>query len=180
VCTGLFDEPTSNDHLRQRSTATWMLRVQNVRDSLRRQVAPDCQVHHKDRRSQRSTAPNPISRLTWHAPDNEQCNVRCARRQRTQPTTRIVIEAINILNHHHSSHPSFLLSTLNTRANNTLQRHIQSLQSSQSGIIKSSDQKCLVTWERVICVSFVALIAWLFSSSLSKLSKCFVKQARDT
>jgi hypothetical protein len=32
----------------------------------------------------------------------------------------------------------------------------------------------------VICVSFVALVAWLLSSSPSNLSKCFVKQARDT
>jgi hypothetical protein len=32
----------------------------------------------------------------------------------------------------------------------------------------------------VICVSFVALVAWLLSSSPSKLSKCFVNQARDT
>jgi hypothetical protein len=32
----------------------------------------------------------------------------------------------------------------------------------------------------VICVSFVALVAWLLSSSHSNLSKCFVKLARDT
>jgi hypothetical protein len=32
----------------------------------------------------------------------------------------------------------------------------------------------------VICVCFVALVAWLLSSSHSKLLKCFVKQARDT
>jgi hypothetical protein len=31
----------------------------------------------------------------------------------------------------------------------------------------------------VICVSFVALVAWLLSLSSYKLSKCFVKQARD-
>jgi hypothetical protein len=32
----------------------------------------------------------------------------------------------------------------------------------------------------VICVCFVALVAWLLSFSHSKLLKCFVKQARDT
>jgi hypothetical protein len=32
----------------------------------------------------------------------------------------------------------------------------------------------------VICVYFVALVAWLLSSSHSNLSKCFVKRARDT
>jgi hypothetical protein len=31
----------------------------------------------------------------------------------------------------------------------------------------------------VTCISFVALIAWVLSSSLSKLSECFVKFARD-
>jgi hypothetical protein len=42
-------------------------------------------------------------------------------------------------------HPSFPLSTLNTGAKNTFQRHIQSHQSSPSATIKSSDQKGLVT-----------------------------------
>jgi hypothetical protein len=41
-------------------------------------VPPDCPVHHKDRRLQQSMAPNPNGRLTWNAPDNEQCHVRCA------------------------------------------------------------------------------------------------------
>jgi hypothetical protein len=66
--------------------------------------------------------------------------VRCAHRQKAQPTTRIVVGAINTPNHHHSRHPSFPLSTLNTRAKNTFQRHIQSFQSSPSPIIKTSDQ----------------------------------------
>jgi hypothetical protein len=33
--------------------------------------------------------------------------------------------------------------------------------------------------ERVICVSFVAIVAWLLSSSRSNLSKRIVKQTRD-
>jgi hypothetical protein len=69
--------------------------------------------------------------------------VRCACRRRTQPIARIVVGAINTPDHHHSSHPSFPLSTFNTKAKITLQRHIQSLQSSPSAIIKSGDQKCL-------------------------------------
>jgi hypothetical protein len=43
-------------------------------------------------------------------------------------------------NHYHSMHPSFPLSTLNTRAKNTFQRHIQSFQSSPSPTLKRSDQ----------------------------------------
>jgi hypothetical protein len=106
--------------------------------------------------------------------------VRCAHRQSSQLMAKIVVGAINTPNHHHSNHPSIPLSLFNTRANNTLQGRNQSLQSSPSSKIKSSDQKCLVTWERVTCVSFVALVAWLLSFSPSNLSKCFVKQARDT
>jgi hypothetical protein len=103
--------------------------------------------------------------------------VRCAHRQSSQPTARIVVGAINTPNQNHSSHPSIPLSSFNTRAKNTLQKHNQSLQFSPSSKIKSSDQKGLVTWERVTCVS---IVAWLLSSSPSNLSKCFVKQARDT
>jgi hypothetical protein len=35
-------------------------------------VPPDCPMPQEDRRLQRSTAPNPNGRLTWHSPDNEQ------------------------------------------------------------------------------------------------------------
>jgi hypothetical protein len=106
--------------------------------------------------------------------------IRCAHQQQSQPTTRKWLEAINTPNHLHSSHPSFSLFSFNTRAKNILQRHNQSIQSSPSSKIKSSDQKSLVTWERVICVSFVALVSWLLSSSHSNLSKWFVKLVRDT
>ena len=140
-------------------------------------MPPDCPVPQEDRILQQSTSPNPNGQLTWHAPDSEHCCVRCAHQQSSQPTARIVVGAINTPNHQHSSHPSIPLSSFNTREKNTLQRHNQSLQSSPSSKIKSSDQKCLVTLERVIRVSFVA---WLLSSSPSNLSKCFVKQARDT
>jgi hypothetical protein len=66
--------------------------------------------------------------------------VHCVRRHRAQATTKIVVGDINTPNLHYSMHPSFPLSTLNTRAKNTLQRHIQSFQSSPSPTIKTSDQ----------------------------------------
>jgi hypothetical protein len=40
-------------------------------------VPPDCPVQLQDKGFQRSTAPNPNGVLTWHAPDSEQCPVRC-------------------------------------------------------------------------------------------------------
>jgi hypothetical protein len=40
-------------------------------------VPSDSPVPQEDRRLQRSTAPNPNGRLTWHSPDSEQCSVRC-------------------------------------------------------------------------------------------------------
>jgi hypothetical protein len=149
------------------------LKCQKVRDSLQCQITPDCPVHHMNRRLQCSTAPNSNSQMTWHAPDSEQCavsgvhrTVRCAHRQTEQPMTRIVVGAINTPNHLHSSHPSFPLSTLNTRAKNTLQRHIQSLQSSPSAIIKSSDQKCFSDLrEGDLCFNCYScfLVAFFFS-----------------
>jgi hypothetical protein len=39
---------------------------------------------------------------------------------------------------------------------------------------------CLMTWERVFCVSLLLLLLGLLYSSDSKLIKCFVKLARDT
>jgi hypothetical protein len=44
-------------------------------------VPPDCPVPQEDKGLQWSTTPNPNSRLTWHAPDSEQCYVRCAHQQ---------------------------------------------------------------------------------------------------
>jgi hypothetical protein len=53
------------------------LKRQKSEDSLRRQVAPDCSVQQKDKRLQRSTAPNPNGRPAWHSPDSVQWSVRC-------------------------------------------------------------------------------------------------------
>jgi hypothetical protein len=52
-------------------------------------------VPQEDKGLQWSTAPNSNSRLTRHAPDSEQCHVRFAHRQQSQPTTRKWLEAIN-------------------------------------------------------------------------------------
>jgi hypothetical protein len=43
-------------------------------------VAPDCPVQLQKKGLQRSTAPNPNGVLMWHAPDSEQCPVRCTTR----------------------------------------------------------------------------------------------------
>jgi hypothetical protein len=40
-------------------------------------MPPDCPVPQEDKGLQRSTTPNPNGLLMWHAPDNEQCHVRC-------------------------------------------------------------------------------------------------------
>jgi hypothetical protein len=101
-------------------------------------VPLDCPVPQEDKWLQRSTTPNPNGWLTWHAPDNDKCYVRCAYRQQSQPTARKCLEAINTPNHLHSSHPSLPHISFNTRAKNTLQRHNQSIQSPTSSKIKSS------------------------------------------
>jgi hypothetical protein len=61
-------------------------------------VPPDCPVLQEDKGLQRSTARNPNGLLTWQAPDNEQCHVRCTTGLFGVPsaaTTRIVVVAIN-------------------------------------------------------------------------------------
>jgi hypothetical protein len=103
--------------------------------------------------------------------------IRRAHRQSSQPTARIVVGAINTPNHHHSSqskHPTLFIQYKS-------KEYTLKTQSKHSILFKFQNQikwsKCLVTWERVTYVSFVA---WLLSSFLSNLSKCFVKKARDT
>jgi hypothetical protein len=94
----------------------------------------------KDKGFQRSTAPNPNGPLTWHAPDTEQCPFRRTTRLSGAPspaTTRIVVGAINTPNHLHSSHPSFLNFTFNTRAIAFTPRHIIKIKSPPSLKINS-------------------------------------------
>jgi hypothetical protein len=181
--------PWSNGRLHQRSTAVdcaavWSVRSQKTVCDVRSYQTVRCTKRIDDFSVQQLQTPTIDWRGTHRTVNNRVSGahrtVPCAHRQTKQPTTRMLVGAINTPNHLHSSKPSFPLSTFNTRSNNTIQRYIQSLQSSPSAIIKSSDQKCLVTWERVICVSFVSLVAWLLCFSSSYLSKCFVKQERDT
>jgi hypothetical protein len=169
---GLSGEPTSNGRLHQWSTT---ITVCSVRRS---EIVCDVRCHRtvqcttmtcefNGRLLQTPTVGwRGTHRIVNSAMSSAHRTVRCARRQRSQPTTRIVVGAINTPIHHHSRNPSFPLSTFNTRAKNTLQKHIQSLQSSPSAIINSSDQKCLVTWERVIlCFNYCSccLVAFFFS-----------------
>jgi hypothetical protein len=61
-------------------------------------VPLDYPVPQKDKVLQRSIAPNPNRQLTWHTPDNEQCNVWCGTGLSGVPsiaTPRIVVGAIN-------------------------------------------------------------------------------------
>jgi hypothetical protein len=72
------------------------LKRQKSEGSLRCQVAPDCPVHHKDRRLQRSTTPNLNGRLTWHAPDSEQCYVQCTTGLSVMPIDREVSQRLKL------------------------------------------------------------------------------------
>jgi hypothetical protein len=171
--------PRRNGQLRQRSTAPQSDR-QRSEDSLQCQITPNCRVHQKDRSFQCQQLQTPT--VGWRGTHRTvNSGVRCAHRQSSQPMTRIVVGDINI-----SQPPAFKPSkhlTLFIQYKSkeyTPKDTFKAIWSSPSSIIKSSDQKCLVTWERVICVSFVALVAWLLSSFLSNLSKWFVKLARDT
>jgi hypothetical protein len=106
----------------------------------RSQNAPNYPVPQEDKGLQRSTAPNPNGLLASHAPDSEQCHVRCTTRLSGVPsttTTRIVVGAINTPNHHHSSYPSFQPFTFNTRAKAYTPRHNQKIKSSPNLKINS-------------------------------------------
>jgi hypothetical protein len=82
----------------------------------------------EDKGLQRSTAPNPNGQLTWHAPNTEQCHVRCTTGLSGAPSTaitRIVVGAINTPNDLHSSLPSFLNFTFVAKAKDYTPRHSQ-------------------------------------------------------
>jgi hypothetical protein len=133
--TELSDETTSNGHIRPTVDCDWLhhsVKRQKSEDILRRQVAPGCLVCHQTIQCTKRT--DNFNGQQLQTPTVGWCGmrrtvnssvprvhrtVRCAHRQRTQPTARMLVGAINTLqrsNHHHSSHPSFPLSTLNTRA----------------------------------------------------------------
>jgi hypothetical protein len=152
VCTGLSSEPRANNHLHQWSTTTRLPWVRDIRSS---ETVSDVRSHRTVRcatglsgatQGQGNQTVDSNGKLTWQAPDTEQCcvvahrTVRCSCRYKAQPTARIVVGDINTPNHHHSMHTSFPLSILNTRAKNTFPRHIQSFQSSPSPTIKTIDQ----------------------------------------
>jgi hypothetical protein len=132
--TGLSDEPTTNGLLHQWSTATTtanIRRSETVRKSQRRQVAPNCPVRHRGRQIQRSTATDANDRVTWKAPDNEQCCVRCAADCLVRPSTESCYFLSNVYNcgggYKYTPTTSiqhtqaFNTSTFNTRARNSFQ-----------------------------------------------------------
>jgi hypothetical protein len=91
----------------------------------------------------------PHGRLTWQAPDNEQCHVQCAPDCPVHPSTEsycfmsndyIVGRAINTPNHLHSAHPCIQYIHIQYKSKEFITRHIQSFQSSLSVTIKTSDQ----------------------------------------
>jgi hypothetical protein len=95
--------PWRNGRLHQWSTAG--LRPHSAAQEVRRQstttgrtrlsgVPPDCPVHHKDRRLQRSAAQNPNGRLTWHALDDEQWSVWCTTGLSGVPIDRAVSQRL--------------------------------------------------------------------------------------
>jgi hypothetical protein len=97
--TGLSGELSEQLSSPQRSTAG--LRSQYAASEVRRQsttigrtglsgVPPDYLVCQKDRRLQQSTTPKSNGRLTWHAPDSEQCCVRCTTGLSGVPIDRVV------------------------------------------------------------------------------------------
>jgi hypothetical protein len=99
-----------------------------------------CLVQLEDKGLQWSTTPNPNgswrgthrilnSAMSGAPPDYLMCH--------RQPTTRIVVGAINTPKHLHSSHPSFLNFTFNTRAIAFTPRHIPKIKSSPSLKINS-------------------------------------------
>jgi hypothetical protein len=119
----------SNGQMQQRSTAMNSKKVNSVqvrRQSSKVRTHRTCQkaeqpspVQQKDKRLQRSTAPNPNDLLMWQASDSEQCPVRCTTGLSGVPsiaTTGILVGAINTPNHLYSSHPSLLHYLFNTRA----------------------------------------------------------------
>jgi hypothetical protein len=129
-------------------------------------VPPDCPVPQEDKGLQWSTAPNPNGLLMWRAPDNEQCHVWCTTRLFGVPVNSRVsqqmnwwVGAINTPDHLHSSHPSFLNSTFNTRAKAFTPIHIPKIKSSPTS---KSTQLLSDLREGVLC-SFIAWIALFFS-----------------
>jgi hypothetical protein len=143
-------------------------------------VASDCPVQQEDKGLQRSTPPNPNGQLTWHAPDTEQCPVRCTTGLSSVPsiaTARIVVAAINT-----HRPPTFKPSKFSELHIQYKSKRLHSKTQSIDQILSKPPNQlnCLVTWERVFCVLLLLLLLGLLSCSHYYFSKCFVKLARDT
>jgi hypothetical protein len=128
---------------------------------LQSQNAPDCLVPQEDKGLQWSTGPNPNGQLTWHAPDNEQCHVRC-----TTGLSGVPIDNNDwnsAWGYKYPQPPPFKPSKTPTLLIQYKSKTIHSKTQSKDQILSKlqNQLKYLVTWERVFCVSFVALVAWI-------------------
>jgi hypothetical protein len=175
VCTGQCSvSQRSNGQMRQQWTAMLdqQCTVQKSEVRLRSQNAPDCPVQLEDKGLQRSTAPNPNGQMTWHAPNTEQCHIRCTTGLSGVPSTstaRIVVGAINTL-----QPPPFKSSKFSE-----LHIHCKSKGKHSKDTTKAFNQ-LQAPCERIICVLLLLLLLGLLAPSYSHSSKCFVKLARDT
>jgi hypothetical protein len=166
----MSDEPRSNGNLRQQSTGKDEQCASEVRTCLVCHRTVRCIYKTKNFNGQPLQTPT----MCWRG-THRTMNIVLSGAPSTA-TTRIVVGATNTPNHLHSSHPSFMNSTFNTRA-----KAISNAHSIDQVLSKPPNQlNCLVTGERVFCVLLLLLFLGLLSSSHSYFSKCFVKLARDT
>jgi hypothetical protein len=116
-------------------------------------------VPQEDKGIQRSTAPNPNRLLTWQAPDEGQCHVRCTTGLSGVPsttTTRIEVEGYK-----YPQPPPFKPSKFSELHIQYKSKSIHSKTHPKDQILSKPQNQlnCLVTLERVFSVSFVALVA---------------------
>jgi hypothetical protein len=116
---------------------------------------------------------NPNGWATWLV----HRTVWCAHRQQPPPTVVWWLRAINTPNHHHSKHPSFQLSTFNTRASAFSPRH-NSIESKPLQV--PNPFQSLSDLRESLFVFFALLLLGSLSSFLILVPKCFVSKSRDT
>jgi hypothetical protein len=164
MCTGL-----SGELMEQRSTAPngrlrwrqYSEQSRSQKSEVQSQNAPNYPVLQEDKGLQRSIAPNHNGRLTWHAPGSEQCHVPC-----TTGLSGVPIDS-NDWNsgwgYKYPQPPPFNPSKFSDLHIQYKSKDIHFKAQSKYEILSKFQNKlkCLMTWERIICVSFVALVAWI-------------------
>jgi hypothetical protein len=137
-------------------------------------------VQLQDKGLQLSTTPNPIGQLMWHAPDTEQCHVRCTTELSGAPSTataRIVVDAINTLQPLPFKLSKFSELHIHCKSKKTT---LQDIINRSNPLQASKSTQFLSDLREGVFCSFVALVAWIAFSFSFLFSKCFVKLARDT